>query len=107
MKKIPCALFAAALAGCASAPPEPPKVIEVDKPVAVSCPGAIPVHPTYMYGKGVEPSDIEKGGILIKDFEAADKYGTAWEAAAAGCLTLAPRPNAKVGKQAENPPLPD
>ena len=107
MKIIACSLFAVVLAGCASAPPEPPKVIEVDKPVAVSCLGAIPVRPLYVYGKGTEPSDIEKGAILIKDFEAAEQYGIAWEAAAAGCLTLAPRPSAHVGKQAENPPLPD
>lgn len=98
MKKITVALIAAALSGCASAPTETQKVVEVDKPVAVSCLGTIPARPTYMYGKGVEPSDIEKGGILIKDFEAAEKYGTDWEAATAGCLTLPPQQN--------NPPSP-
>lgn len=92
MKTIACVMLAALLAGCASAPPEPPKVVEVDKPVAVSCLGVIPIRPLYVYGKGAEPSDIEKGAILIKDFEAAEQYGNAWEAAAAGCLTLVARP---------------
>lgn len=90
MKKIACVAFATLLAGCQTAPPTSINTVEVEKLVRVPCIDKAPVRPIYKTGKGAEPSDIEKGVILIGDFEAAEQYGIDWEAAAAGCIK--PRP---------------
>lgn len=86
MKKIACVAFAALLAGCQTSPPAEIKTVIVEKLVPVPCIEKAPDRPVYKTGKGPEPSDIEKGAILIGDFEAAEQYGTDWEAAAAGCI---------------------
>lgn len=86
MRNVACAALAALLAGCQTTPPPSIETVEVEKLVRVPCIEKAPERPIYLTGKGPEPTDIEKGTILIKDFEAAEQYGFAWEAAAAGCI---------------------
>lgn len=90
MKKIACVALAALLAGCQTTPSPSVSIVEVENLVRVPCIDKAPVRPTYKTGKGDEPSDIEKGAILIGDFEAAEQYGIDWEAAAAGCIKPQP-----------------
>lgn len=71
-----------ALAGCAT-PQEPQTVkVEVIKP----CIKEAPKRPAYQTGKGAYPGEKAAAAILAADFEKAEQYGTAWEAAAAGCI---------------------
>lgn len=89
MKKIACALFAVALCGCNTTPPAPAtQIVQVDKLVKVPCVAKKPDRPVYQFGKGAAPSEIEQGAILIADFEKAEQYGYAWEAATAGCMIV-------------------
>lgn len=86
MKRITCMLALALLVGCQATPQEQPAPVQVDRLVPVACIDKRPERPVYRYGKGPEPSDIEKGAILVEDFEKAEQYGIAWETAAAGCI---------------------
>lgn len=67
------------LAGCDTMPP---------KTVSVPCLKSVPAKPEYRFGAGARPSPGEAVKLLALDFEAADKYGLEWEAAAAGCVVL-------------------
>lgn len=67
------------LAGCGTMRPEQ---------VTVPCLKSVPVKPEYRFGSGAKPSSQEAVRMLALDFEAADKYGSEWEAAAAGCVVL-------------------
>jgi len=76
-----------ALAGCTTAPAPEQKIITVEKPVATPCIKRVPERPVYGYGKGEKPeSDGQQALLLIQDFERAEQYGVAWEAAAAACI---------------------
>jgi hypothetical protein len=86
------------LAGCASQPEIRYRDVQVY--VKEPCITAPPVRPTYHYGKGKPPSDKEMALILAKDFEAAETYGSNWEAAAAGCLVV-PKPPAQASEPAQ------
>lgn len=82
------------LSACASTKPEiqiREVVNTVKVPVKVPCIDKAPERPQYRFGVGERPSDKEMAAILAEDFEKAEQYGTAWEAAAAGCL-VAPSP---------------
>jgi len=72
------------LVGCAAS--TEPQVREVRVQVTVPCVSQAPVKPDYRYGKGPMPSDKEMAALLAADFEAAERYGQAWEAATVGCL---------------------
>lgn len=86
------ALAVLLLGGCASTPDEPQKVTMVFTKVKEPCITKAPTRPTYKFGKGARPkSDTAMAQILAEDFEAAEQYGTDWEAAAAGCVSL-PQP---------------
>lgn len=88
MERVIILALALALSGCHFGQVKPPeqKIVYVDKPIKVACVDKAPEKPVYQYGKGDEPSGKEKAGILISDKEAAQRYATAWEAAAAGCI---------------------
>lgn len=64
---------------------------EVKVPVSVPCIKKKPVRPDYQFGVGEMPSDTDMAAILAEDFEKAEQYGLAWEAAAAGC-SVTPSP---------------
>ena len=76
---------ALSVAGCATTPP-PEKVVEVQVKVKEPCISKAPKKPAYRTGKGVYPGDKAAAVALAGDFEAAEQYGAAWEAAAAGCI---------------------
>lgn len=80
---IVAALVMLALAGCATRTVV--ETVTVKVPVAVMCLKEAPGKPVYGTGKGVYPGDKEAAAILASDFEKAEQYGRAWEAAAAGC----------------------
>lgn len=87
MMKLAVVIAAALVAGCsATVPVVEPKVVEVYKVVREPCIERAPVKPTYRYGVGEMPDEKVRTAILIADFEAAEQYGIAWEAAAAGCI---------------------
>lgn len=87
MKKIALISAAALLAGCMATTRQPePQVVEVFKVVRAPCVEKAPDKPVYLYGKGPMPDEKTRGAIMIKDLEAAQQYGTEWEAAAAGCV---------------------
>jgi hypothetical protein len=90
MKVIAALLIALALGACASKPAKP-QVTTVYVKVKEPCIKSRPVKPVYQFGKGPMPSDKEAAAILTEDFEAAERYGNSWEAAAAGCVIDAPR----------------
>lgn len=73
------------LAGCTAHAPKPAEVITVKVPVTVPCIDKKPEPPKYRFGVGDRPAEQDMAAILATDFEAADEYGRAWEAAAAGC----------------------
>ena len=76
-----------ALAGCSTVPPVvEPKVQTVEVRVKEPCIESAPTRPAYRFGKGPKPSDKEQAKILASDFEAADRYARAWEAAASACI---------------------
>lgn len=79
-----------ALAGCAGQQTVEQQVITVQVPVAVPCVDKVPARPVYRTGKGDWPGDKAAAVILADDFEKAEQYGHAWEAAAAGCLVPPP-----------------
>ena len=59
----------------------------VEVQVQTPCIEKAPKRPSYRFGKGTKPaSDVEMAHLLARDFEAAEQYGNAWEAAAAGCV---------------------
>ena len=74
-------LYAAMLAGCASAPP-----VRVDVPVMVPCLNAVPVRPTFEF-ENLSPvaTDGEKILALARDWPRARSYEERLEAAIAGC----------------------
>ncbi|BCP56335.1 hypothetical protein K32_49520 [Kaistia sp. 32K] len=76
------------LAGCAGRVEYVEKVTTVRVPVKVACVEEEPSRPAYRYGKGDWPGDKAAALILADDFEKAEQYGHAWEAAAAGCLVV-------------------
>ena len=85
-------LAAIFMAGCASTPDEPPKATMVFTKVKEPCISKTPKKPVYRFGKGVRPkSDAAMAQVLAEDFEAAEQYGTEWEAAAAGCVITPPQ----------------
>lgn len=86
-------LLALSLAACATKPEVQIKEVvnTVKVPVTVPCVTKAPERPQYQFGVGERPTDKEMAAILAEDFEKAEQYGLAWEAAAAGCL-IAPRP---------------
>lgn len=86
MKRIASILALALLVGCQATQPVQPAPTLVDRPIRLPCIEKRPERPVYRYGKGPEPDDKEKGAILIEDFERAEQYGIAWEAAAAACI---------------------
>lgn len=90
MKHAIAALAVLLLAGCSLFHRADPKPVYVTVP----CLKDVPVKPIYLFGKGAKPaSDTEAARLLAKDWEEADLYGTAWEAAAAGCLVIPPKSN--------------
>lgn len=78
-------LAALLLAGCVTKPTRP-DVTTVYVKVKEPCIEQAPQKPLFLTGKGEWPGDKAAAGILAADFEAAERWGTAWEAAAAGCL---------------------
>lgn len=73
------------LSGCCTVQPVPePQIVKV--PVKVACIDDEPARPIYLTGTGEWPGDVEAARRIIIDLEAAQGYGTAWEAAAAGCV---------------------
>ena len=92
MKALRLAVLAAivALAGCAGPQQVEQQVITVQVPVAVPCVEKVPARPVYRTGKGEWPTGAAAARILADDFEKAEQYGHAWEAAAAGCLVVPP-----------------
>ena len=64
------------------------RIVKVE--VSVPCLKAKPAKPVYAFGRGDAPASSEAVKILARDFEAADRYGTEWEGAAAGCILLTP-----------------
>lgn len=75
------------LSGCGGKPVAP-VVTTIQVPVVKPCIARekAPKRPAYETGKGKYPGDKAAAAILAKDFEKAEQYGTAWEAAAAGCI---------------------
>ena len=73
------------LAGCASAPPAPPQIVE--KPVYVTCvTGAPIVRPEFEFSKlGPAASDGEKVLALARDWPRGREYEGKLEATVAGC----------------------
>lgn len=75
--------LALALAGCSGSQ----GIDRVEVQVQTPCIEKAPKRPSYRFGKGAKPaSDVEMAHLLARDFEAAEQYGNAWEAAAAGCV---------------------
>lgn len=70
------------LAGCTT--PQEPQTVKVE--VVKPCIKEAPKRPAYQTGKGAYPGEKAAAAILAADFEKAEQYGTAWEAAAAGCI---------------------
>lgn len=83
-------IAALALSGCATPATEAPKVITVQVKVKEPCIAQAPERPVYQTGKGEYPGEKAAAKILADDFEMAERYGTAWEAAAAGCIQAPP-----------------
>lgn len=77
-------LAACVLTGCASK--ADPRVTTVYVQVPVPCVDSAPERPQYRTGRGEYPGDVEATAILADDFEKAERYGTAWETAASGCV---------------------
>lgn len=75
------------LTACA-APQQQEIVKTVEVRVKDPCIDAVPQKPVYKFGKGARPSDAEMARILAADFELAESYGRAWEAAATGCVVI-------------------
>ncbi len=96
MKIVALALAAVLLAACTATTPPKPDVVEVFRAVREPCIEHVPTRPAYQFGKGPMPDERTRSQLLIQDFEAAEQYGTAWEAAAAGCI--------KPPLQPSNPP---
>lgn len=90
MRMITLAL-ALALAGCASTQKPEHKVTTAYVGVKQPCIDRAPQRPAYDTGKGEYPGDKAAAATLAKDFEKADQYGLAWEAAAAGCVKQPPK----------------
>lgn len=79
------------LAGCATAERRiQVQTQEVKVPVKVPCVSSAPVKPVYQYGNGAWPGLSPALELAVADLEAAKQYGRDWEAAAAGCLMVAP-----------------
>lgn len=74
------------VAGCVTKPIQRTQVVTVEVPVKVPCIDKAPERPAFRYGKGEWPGDKVAVSILADDFERAERWGTAWEAAAAGCV---------------------
>lgn len=85
--KILILLLVALVAGCGATQPAKPDIVRVEVPVKVPCidQDKIPQKPARRYGVGDWPGQVEAVKVLIADLEAAEQYGTDWEAAAAGC----------------------
>lgn len=79
-------MLAVALAGCSATREPEQKIITVTKIVVEPCISKAPERPTYNTGKGAWPDDKLAAVTLADDFERAEQYGVAWEAAAAGCI---------------------
>ena len=86
MKKWLALVVVSMLAGCAAQPAPIEKVITVEKRVKEPCIDKAPVRPVYQYGKGEWQGGKSAAMQLADDFEKAEQYGIAWEAAAAGCI---------------------
>ena len=78
------------LAGCPATVPVKTEVVTVEVPVKVPCIDRVPDAPVYRFGVGPAPTEKEMAALLAADFEASEKYGRAWEAAAAGCIKQQP-----------------
>lgn len=92
MKNAAVIIAAALLAGCSTtAPTAETKIVEVKTVVREPCieQDKVPAKPVYAVGRGPAPDEKAQAAILIRDFEAAERYGNAWEAAAAGCIESA------------------
>lgn len=74
------------LTGCVTNAPKPAEVITVKVAVKVPCIDKAPTKPVNQFARGPMPIEGERARLLIRDFEAQESYGQAWEAAAAGCL---------------------
>lgn len=75
----------AVLAGCAHNQPKQ-DIQRIEVPVKVPCIERAPAKPVYRTGVGPYPGEKQAALILADDFERAEQYGAAWEAAAAGCV---------------------
>lgn len=86
MTRLSAVVLALLLGGCAHRIEQ--KVVTVHVPTPVPCIAAedVPVKPEYRTGRGEYPGEKEAAQMLAADFEAAEQYGIAWEAAAAGCI---------------------
>lgn len=94
MRKIAVLAVAALLTGCgATAPAVKTDVVQVDKIVREPCIEKAPEKPVYRVGRDAALDARGKAEALIRDFEAAEQYGTDWEAAAAGCIKPQPTPS--------------
>lgn len=94
MRNIAVLAVAALLAGCgATTPTIKTEVIQVDKIVRAPCIDKAPEKPVYRVGRDAALDGKGKAEALIRDFEAAEQYGTAWEAAASGCIKPTPPQN--------------
>lgn len=80
--------LALGLAGCAGQQVPAPAVTVATVKVKEPCIAKVPERPAYETGRGQYPGDKAAAAILAKDFEKAEQYGTAWEAAAAGCIIV-------------------
>lgn len=90
MKRAIIMFVALALSGCALRPAVEQKVVTAEVKVREPCIKRAPDRPAYRTGKGAYPGEKAAAKILADDFEQAERYGTAWEAAAAGCIMAPP-----------------
>lgn len=87
MRAVLIAVLTALLCACNT---QPDRIERVEIEVAKPCIKKAPTRPAYRFGRGSKPaSDVEMAKLLARDFEAAEQYGYAWEAAAAGCIITA------------------
>lgn len=83
MKRALILLVMLALAGCATAPPPKPQIVEI--PVAVGCLGDKPARPQAAFGIGEYPGDKVAAQKALAEASAWEGYATKLEATMAGC----------------------
>lgn len=75
-------LLCAAIAGCSAIPPKP---VEVQVPVSVSCVTKVPERPVPTFGVGDWPGNKEAAQAALVDASAWESYATELEVVISGC----------------------